>query len=98
MTAGVPLREGAIVTTGTDGTPVPDNAALSTDERAELQRLRAEVAELRSQAAAEPAVSDQTVVTAPPASPMAAVAFRGRATCRSTRPFPVGSRQPTRRR
>ena len=67
MTAGVPLREGAIVTTGTDGTPVPDNAALSTDERAELQRLRAEVAELRSQAAAEPAVSDQTVVTAPPA-------------------------------
>ena len=57
---------------------VPDNAALSTDERAELQRLRAEVAELRSQAAAEPAVSDQTVVTAPPASPMAAVAFRGR--------------------
>ena len=67
MTAGVPLRDGAIVTTGTDGTPVPDNAALSTDERAELERLRAEVAELRSQAATEPAVSDQTVVTAPPA-------------------------------
>ena len=67
MTAGVPLRDGAIVTTGTDGTPVPDDAALSTDERAELERLRAEVAELRSQAAAEPAVSDQTVVTVPPA-------------------------------
>jgi hypothetical protein len=36
------------VTASADGTPGPAEAALSVDERAELERLRAEVADLRS--------------------------------------------------
>jgi hypothetical protein len=46
---------------------VPDDNALSTDERAELERLRAEVAELRSQAPATTAAvpTDQLVVPRP---------------------------------
>ena len=47
---------------------MPDDAALSPDERAELERLRAEVAELRSQAPTAAAVAtDQPVV--PPSRP-----------------------------
>ena len=43
-----------------------DDVDLSADERAELERLRAEVAELRSQAAAGPAVTEPPPVAAPP--------------------------------
>ena len=50
----------------TEGSALPDDAALSVDERAELARLRAEVAELRSQVSVTPPV-DQAMV--PPASP-----------------------------
>ncbi len=45
---------------------MPDDVDLSADERAELERLRAEVAELRSQAAAGPAVAEPPPVAAPP--------------------------------
>ena len=45
---------------------MPDNVALSADERAELERLRAEVAELRSQAAAAPDVVAPTAVAPTP--------------------------------
>jgi hypothetical protein len=65
MTVSFPLRDGAKVTAGMDGTTVPDNAGLSADERAELERLRAEVAELRSQVATTPTVSDQDVILRP---------------------------------
>jgi hypothetical protein len=58
-----------LVTASADGTPGPAEAALSADERAELERLRAEVADLRSQAAAAPVVSDQIVVPPPPRRP-----------------------------
>jgi hypothetical protein len=44
---------------------VPDDAALSADERAELERLRAEVADLRSQVSAAPVVVEQPVVVPP---------------------------------
>jgi hypothetical protein len=67
MTALPSLGDGAIVAGSTDGTAVPDDAALSAGERAELERLRAEVAELRSQVATGPALSDQAV--APPTQP-----------------------------
>ncbi|HJV15369.1 MAG TPA: hypothetical protein VJ625_15875 [Propionibacteriaceae bacterium] len=56
-----------MVTASTGGTTAPGDAALSPDERAELERLRAEVADLRSRAAVAPAVSDQAGV--PPAPP-----------------------------
>jgi hypothetical protein len=65
MTVPGRLRDGAMVTASADGTAVPDDAALSADERVELERLRAEVAELRSQVATAPAVSDQAVVLPP---------------------------------
>jgi hypothetical protein len=58
-----------MVTASADGTPGPAEAALSADERAELERLRAEVADLRSQAAAAPVVSDQIVAPPPAARP-----------------------------
>jgi hypothetical protein len=45
-----------------------EDTALSTEERAELERLRAEVADLRVQAAAAPTVVEEVVV-APPARP-----------------------------
>jgi hypothetical protein len=45
---------------------VTDDAALSVDERAELERLRAEVAELRSQAVAAPPVVAEPPVAPPP--------------------------------
>ena len=62
--------DGGSVTASSDGTTVPDDAALSTDERIELERLRAEVAELRSQAAAAPsAVTEQPVVPPPSVRP-----------------------------
>ncbi|HJY46430.1 MAG TPA: hypothetical protein VJ301_17565, partial [Propionibacteriaceae bacterium] len=49
-----------------DGTALPDDTALSPDERVELQRLRAEVAELRSQASTVAAADiDQPVVPTP---------------------------------
>jgi len=58
------------VTASSDGTAVPDDAALSGDERTELERLRAEVAELRSQVAAAPtAVSEQPVIPPPSVRP-----------------------------
>jgi hypothetical protein len=44
---------------------VTDDAALSVDERAELERLRAEVADLRSQASTAPAAAEQVVVLPP---------------------------------
>ena len=45
---------------------MPDDVALSADERAELERLRAEVADLRSQVSTVAAVlTDQTVVPTP---------------------------------
>jgi hypothetical protein len=67
MTVPVRLRDGAMVTASADGTAVPDDVGLSADERVELERLRAEVAELRSQVPTAPAVSDQAVV--PPTPP-----------------------------
>jgi len=45
---------------------VPDDSALSTEERAELERLRAEVADLRTQAAAAPAPSEPPLVVVAP--------------------------------
>ena len=69
MTAPVRFGDGAIVTASADGTPGPAETALSADERAELERLRAEVADLRSQAAAAPVVSDQIVAPPPAARP-----------------------------
>jgi hypothetical protein len=45
---------------------VTDNVALSVDERAELERLRAEVTELRVQAAATPPPSEPPVVVVAP--------------------------------
>jgi hypothetical protein len=41
---------------------VPDDVALSADERAELERLRAEVADWRVQVSTAPAPSEQPVV------------------------------------
>ena len=67
MTLGVLERDGARVS-DQDSTAVPE-AALSAEERAELERLRAEVADLRSQAAAAPVVSDQIVAPPPAARP-----------------------------
>ena len=46
---------------------MPDDVPLSSEERAELERLRAEVAELRQQAAAPPAIAEPSV--APPRRP-----------------------------
>jgi hypothetical protein len=43
-----------------------EGAALSADERAELERLRAEIADLRSHAAAAPGVAEPPPVVAPP--------------------------------
>ena len=45
---------------------MPDDSALSTEERAELERLRAEVADLRTQAAAAPAPSEPPLVVVAP--------------------------------
>jgi hypothetical protein len=44
---------------------MPDDAVLGPDERAELERLRAEVAELRSQAAAAPPLAEEPPIAAP---------------------------------
>ena len=52
---------------------MPDDVALSADERAELERLRAEVADLRSQAAAAPDVVAPTAVAPTPADGSAGV-------------------------
>jgi hypothetical protein len=65
MTAAVFLGDGAIVTVQPDGAAVPGDAALSADERAELERLRAEVADLRSQAAGAPAVTQPPPIAPP---------------------------------
>ena len=66
MTLGVLLRDGARVS-DQDTSAVPE-AALTAEERAELERLRAEVASLRSQATAAAAPSETVVVvsTRPP--------------------------------
>jgi hypothetical protein len=61
MTTAVDLGDGAIVTAEEAGT------ALSADERAELERLRAEVTDLRSQVAAP--VAAQAPSVAPPSRP-----------------------------
>jgi uncharacterized protein with PIN domain len=60
MTLGVLQRDGARVS-DQDSTAVPE-AALSAEERAELERLRAEVASLRSQTTAAAAPSETVVV------------------------------------
>ena len=44
-----------------------EDAALSADERAELERLRAEVADLRTQVATAPEAAEQVVI--PPSRP-----------------------------
>jgi hypothetical protein len=63
MTASVSVGDGAIVTASRTDSAVSDNVALSADERAELERLRAEVADLRSQASTVAAADiDQPVV------------------------------------
>ena len=49
----------------TPGDAVPDTADLGADERAELERLRAEVADLRSQVAAAPGVAETPPVVPP---------------------------------
>ena len=56
---------------------MPDDTVLSPAERAELEQLRAEVATLRSQVAAAPAVTEPPPVVVPAAA-SAAVAFGGR--------------------
>jgi len=48
---------------------VPDDVALTTDERAELERLRAEVADLRSQASTVAAAETGQPVTPTPSRP-----------------------------
>jgi hypothetical protein len=53
-----------MVTAQQDGAAVPGDPALSADERAELERLRAENADLRTQVAAAPAAAEP-----PPAAP-----------------------------
>src|SRR6478672_8627269 len=60
MTLGVLGRDGARVS-DQDTSAVP-GAALTAEERAELERLRAEVASLRSQATAAAAPSETVVV------------------------------------
>jgi len=60
------IRNRAIVTAGPDGDSLPDDAALSVDERTELERLRAEVADLRAQVATAPAPSEAPVIPAAP--------------------------------
>jgi hypothetical protein len=57
--------DGAIVTATKDGSAMPDDAVLDPEERAELERLRAEVAELRSQAAAAPPLAEPPVAVPP---------------------------------
>ena len=64
MTAAVPQRDRARVS-DQDSTAVP-GATLSAEERDELERLRAEVTSLRSQAAATPS---ETVVVVPARRP-----------------------------
>src|SRR5688500_17379013 len=59
------LGDGAIVTATKDGSAMPDDAVLGPDERAELERLRAEVADLRSQAAAAPPPAEPPVAAPP---------------------------------
>ncbi|HEV2927076.1 MAG TPA: hypothetical protein VGW74_00150, partial [Propionibacteriaceae bacterium] len=44
-----------------------EDAALGADERAELERLRAEVADLRTQVATAPEAAEQVVI--PPSRP-----------------------------
>ena len=51
-----------------------EDAALSADERAELERLRAEVADLRTQVATAPEADEQVVIP-PLATAAAAVAL-----------------------
>ena len=76
MTAPPLLGDGAIVTSEQRGTSVPDDAelsadstALSADERAELERLRNEVADLRSQVSAASAAAPERPIVPPPSRP-----------------------------
>jgi hypothetical protein len=76
MTATHFVGDGAMVTSEHHGTPVPDDAelradsaALSADERAELERLRNEVADLRSQVSAAPAAAPEQPIVPPPSRP-----------------------------
>jgi hypothetical protein len=65
-----------MVTSEQPGTAVPQdaelsagNAALSANERAELERLRTEVADLRSQVSAAPAAAPEQPIVPPPSRP-----------------------------
>ena len=62
------VPEPAVAEAATPGDAVPDAAELGADERAELERLRAEVADLRSQVAAAPGVAETPPVV-PPSRP-----------------------------
>ena len=62
------VPEPAVAEAATPGDAVPDAAELGADERAELERLRAEVANLRSQVAAAPGVAETPPVV-PPSRP-----------------------------
>jgi hypothetical protein len=64
---GDAVPEPAVPDAAMPGDAVPDAAELKADERAELERLRAEVADLRSQAAAAPSAAEPPVV--PPSRP-----------------------------
>jgi hypothetical protein len=66
MSGDLLLGDGAIVTASRTDRAMSDNVALSADERAELERLRAEVANLRTQASTVAAADiDQPVVPTP---------------------------------
>ena len=73
MTAAIQMGDVANVAAVEDGSAVTEDAALSADERVELERLRAEVADLRSQVSTAPAPAEQVVI--PPSAAAAAVAW-----------------------
>ena len=64
-TPGDAVAEPAVPDAATPSDAVPDAAELGADERAELERLRAEVANLRSQVAAAPSVAEPPPVVPP---------------------------------
>ena len=66
MTAAIQMGDVANMA-ARDGSAVTEDAALSADERVELERLRAEVADLRSQVSTAPALAEQVVI--PPSAP-----------------------------
>src|SRR4249919_404198 len=64
-TPGDAVPEPAVPDAAIPSDAVPDAAELGADERAELERLRAEVAELRSQVAVAPGVAEPPPVVPP---------------------------------